>query len=289
MSGQGLDSLSEAESQGQAGHAGLLAAIEGQAPQAAKAFVEDILSIAGIARVGGRSAGEIAERFLARASNRTGLPDESRLVIERYLAISGDPDQAALRHRGSRAGGGPRPRARPCAAFEERTGFMAARGLDVERFAFSAAFARNLDYYTGFIFEVQDPRRSDRKPIVGGGRYDGLLQHLGAKDPDRGRRLLVLARPDRGKSPMTEFPSHSGRSLEGAPAGERGGVLRPRRAWSSRSLAARSIIAGTLKGVPDVEVAFVSASEIVNQLATGVGPSRHHRRGPHPRADRRCG
>ena len=62
---------------------------------------------------------------------------------------------------------------------------MAARGLDVERFAFSAAFARNLDYYTGFIFEMQDPRRDDGKPIVGGGRYDGLLQHLGARTRSR--------------------------------------------------------------------------------------------------------
>ena len=70
-------------------HAGLLAAIEGQAPQAAKAFVEDILSIAGIARVGGRTAGEIAERFLARAANRSGLPR------------GGAPGARALpRHRG---------------------------------------------------------------------------------------------------------------------------------------------------------------------------------------------
>jgi ATP phosphoribosyltransferase regulatory subunit len=57
---------------------------------------------------------------------------------------------------------------------------MAARGLDVSAFSFSAAFARNLDYYTGFIFEVQDPRRGDGKPVVGGGRYDRLLEHLGA-------------------------------------------------------------------------------------------------------------
>jgi ATP phosphoribosyltransferase regulatory subunit len=60
---------------------------------------------------------------------------------------------------------------------------MAVRGLDVGSFAFTAAFARNLDYYTGFIFEVQDPRRADGKPVVGGGRYDRLLQHLGAPEP----------------------------------------------------------------------------------------------------------
>lgn len=180
VSGHGLDSLSESDSHGQVGHAGLLAAIEGQAPQAAKAFVEDILSIAGIARVGGRSAGEIAERFLARASNRGGLPDEARAILDKYLAISGDPDQAASAI-GDLARSAGLDLSRPLNAIEERTGFMAARGLDVERFAFSAAFARNLDYYTGFIFEMQDPRRDDGKPIVGGGRYDGLLQHLGAR------------------------------------------------------------------------------------------------------------
>jgi ATP phosphoribosyltransferase regulatory subunit len=182
VSGQDLASLAEPDGPGAQEHAGLLAAIEGQAPQAAKAFVEDILSIAGIARVGGRSAGEIAERFLARAANRTGLPDEARQVLERYLTIAGDPDQAAhavrilAKDAGLDVNGA-------LATFEERTGFMAARGLDVSAFSFAATFARNLDYYTGFIFEVQDPRRSDGKPIVGGGRYDHLLEHLGAEAP----------------------------------------------------------------------------------------------------------
>jgi ATP phosphoribosyltransferase regulatory subunit len=180
VSGRGLASLTETEAQ--ANYAGLLAAIEGQAPQAARAFVEDILSIAGIARVGGRSAGEIAERFLARAANRSGLAGEAREVIERYLAVTGDPDRSAetLRALARTAG-----LDLSCAldAFEERTGFMAARGLDVSRFAFAATFARNLDYYTGFIFEIHDPSRDGARPVVGGGRYDRLLEHLGAPEP----------------------------------------------------------------------------------------------------------
>ncbi|NIX78036.1 ATP phosphoribosyltransferase regulatory subunit [Microvirga terricola] len=181
VSGQGLASLADTEGQSEE-HAGLLAAIEGQAPQAAKAFVEDILSIAGIARVGGRTAGEIAERFLARASNRTGLSDDARNVLERYLAIAGDPDQAiqAVKNLAKDAG---LDLGTAISAFEERTGFMAARGLDVSAFAFAATFARNLDYYTGFIFEVLDPARGDGKPVVGGGRYDRLLEHLGAAAP----------------------------------------------------------------------------------------------------------
>ena len=182
VSGQGLASLNDPEVPGQPEHAGLLAAIEGQAPQAAKAFVEDILSIAGIARVGGRTAGEIAERFLARAANRSGLSDGAREVLERYLAISGDPDEAAdaVTALAREAGLDLTP---ALTAFEERTGFMAARGLDIAAFSFAATFARNLDYYTGFIFEVQDAGRRDGKPVVGGGRYDRLLQHLGAAEP----------------------------------------------------------------------------------------------------------
>ncbi|MDF3061972.1 MAG: phosphoribosyltransferase regulatory subunit [Microvirga sp.] len=163
-------------------HAGLLAAIEGQAPQAARAFVEDILAIAGISTVGGRSPGEIAERFLARAANRTGsLSDEARSILTRYLAIDGDPDAAAASIRALARDAG-LDLARAIDTLEERTGFMAVHGLDIASFRFFAAFARSLDYYTGFIFEIADSARADDKPLVGGGRYDRLLQHLGAAE-----------------------------------------------------------------------------------------------------------
>jgi ATP phosphoribosyltransferase regulatory subunit len=45
---------------------------------------------------------------------------------------------------------------------------------------FSAGFGRNLDYYTGFVFEIRDAKLPDAKPLVGGGRYDRLLGRLGA-------------------------------------------------------------------------------------------------------------
>jgi ATP phosphoribosyltransferase regulatory subunit len=162
------------------GHAGLLAAIEGQDRGAARLFVEDLLSIAGIVPVGGRSAGEIAERFLSRAANRSGaLPQETRAVLARYLAISADPDSAS-RAVGALAADAGLDIGRALDLFEERNGFMAARGLGIHAFVFGADFARNLDYYTGFIFEMQSAGRTDGKPVVGGGRYDGLLGHLGA-------------------------------------------------------------------------------------------------------------
>ena len=168
-------------------HAGLLAAIQGQDPKGVRAFVEDVLSIAGISRVGGREPGEIAERFLAKAAAQaqggTGLNAQNRALIERYCAVSGDPDRAcaALRALAREAGIEHAGLNEALALFEERTGFMAARGLPIERFAFSGGFARNLDYYTGFIFEASE--RPGAPVLVGGGRYDGLLRHLGSPVP----------------------------------------------------------------------------------------------------------
>lgn len=168
-------------------NAGLLAAIQGQDPAAARAFVENILSIAGISRVGGRSAGDIAQRFLAKATanagGNAGLNPRNRGIVERYRAIEGSPDDALDALRGLVREAEARSDALSAALdlFEERLGFMEARGLPVRDFRFSGGFARNLDYYTGFIFEIGSRRRGQSDTLVGGGRYDGLLSHLGSE------------------------------------------------------------------------------------------------------------
>jgi ATP phosphoribosyltransferase regulatory subunit len=149
----------------------------------ARALVQDLLSIAGISSVGGRSSAEIAERFLEQASLQggAGFSQEKRQVIESWLAVGGNPDASsrALRKLAQDAGLDLRA---PLDAFDERLGFIAARGLDVNALNFAAGFGRNLDYYTGFVFEAHDTRRTDGRPVVGGGRYDGLLRTLGASE-----------------------------------------------------------------------------------------------------------
>ena len=45
---------------------------------------------------------------------------------------------------------------------------------------FSAEFGRNLEYYTGFVFEISVPELGPRSPIAGGGRYDSLVADVGA-------------------------------------------------------------------------------------------------------------
>ena len=163
-----------------ADHSGVLAALEGVDKSGARALVEDLLSIAGISSVGGRSAGEIAERFLEQAAMKTGqgIGDDKRAVLERFLAISGDPDSASARLRALTRDAG-LDLSPVLDAFDARLGFIAARGLDVSKVVFSASFGRNLDYYTGFVFEAHDPKGAER-PVIGGGRYDSLLRRLGA-------------------------------------------------------------------------------------------------------------
>jgi ATP phosphoribosyltransferase regulatory subunit len=161
---------------------GVLAALANSDPKAAHALVTDLLSIAGITAVGGRSVGEIADRFLEQAALGAGdrLPQEQAELIERFLGIAGDPDEAAiaLRTLAADANVALEP---ALDLFETRTGFLAAGGLDPRRISFATAFGRGLDYYTGFVFELHDPSGADG-PLVAGGRYDGLLARLGHPD-----------------------------------------------------------------------------------------------------------
>lgn len=185
--GKGVDAIEALDVKApaaSAAQAGLIAALQGQDPKAARGFVEDVLSIAGISTVGGRTAGDIASRFLARASEPQQTSAEVRAVIAKALSVQGDPDDGAAALRGLADAAGLDLEAE-LDAFEARIGFMAARGLEVTAMRFDAGFARNLDYYTSFIFEVHDQPASaavaaPSKPVAGGGRYDTLLGKLGA-------------------------------------------------------------------------------------------------------------
>jgi ATP phosphoribosyltransferase regulatory subunit len=164
---------------------GVLAALAGSDPKGAHALVTDLLSIAGINAVGGRSVAEIADRFLEQSAlgASTKLPRDVRGLIERFLAIGGDPDESAAELRALAADANLTAELGPALdLFESRNGFLAARDIDLKRVRFSTAFGRGFDYYTGFVFELTDPSRTG-DPLVAGGRYDGLLTRLGAREP----------------------------------------------------------------------------------------------------------
>jgi ATP phosphoribosyltransferase regulatory subunit len=163
-------------------HSGVLAALDGADKQGARALVEDLLEIAGISALGGRTAGEIADRFLEQASLRSGagLDADKRGLLQKFFAIEGHPDKASTQLRALFAASG-MELAPEMDLFDQRLNFIAARGINLDSIHFSAGFARNLDYYTGFVFEAVELGASGAEPAIGGGRYDRLLSTLGAK------------------------------------------------------------------------------------------------------------
>ncbi|MBS0534881.1 MAG: ATP phosphoribosyltransferase regulatory subunit [Proteobacteria bacterium] len=182
---QDLDRLVLGGNNSRPEYQGVLAALAGSDPKGAHALVTDLLSIAGISAVGGRSVAEIADRFLEQSAlgASTKLPRDVRGLIERFLAVAGDPDEAAAELRALAADANLAGELAPALdLLESRNGFLAARDIDLKRVHFSTAFGRGFDYYTGFVFELTDPSRTG-DPLVAGGRYDGLLTRLGAAAP----------------------------------------------------------------------------------------------------------
>jgi len=161
---------------------GVLAAMAGSDPKAAHALVTDLLSIAGITAVGGRSVAEIADRFLEQSTlgASAALPPYTRALVERFLAVSGNPLEASAAMREIASDGGivltP-----ALDLFDARNAELAKRGIDLSRITFSSAFGRGMDYYTGFVFELTDGISSE--PLVAGGRYDDLMTRLGSPSP----------------------------------------------------------------------------------------------------------
>lgn len=161
---------------------GVLAALAGSDRKAALALVTDLMSIAGTSNVGGRTVSEIADRFLEQSTLKGGaLPRDALNLIEHFLGIAGEPGDAAKQLR-ALASDAKLDLSAAIDQFESRTAFMVKRGIATKAIRFSTAFGRGLDYYTGFEFELHR-RGNGAEPLVGGGRYDGLLTRLGAREP----------------------------------------------------------------------------------------------------------
>ncbi len=172
--------LSQTPVGGSTTHAGVLSAMAGSDPVAARALITDLLSIAGITTVGGRTVSEIAARFLEQSAlEGNGLSSETAAILSRYLSIAGEPDEAAQQMR-DLAREAQMDIGAAVTTFEARAGFLSAHGVNLPDVQFSAAFGRPLDYYSGMVFELGDPQGRIEGPLVAGGRYDRLLSRLGA-------------------------------------------------------------------------------------------------------------
>lgn len=187
-----LDPAREArgsEARGLARYSGVLDALKGADPAEAKAFVKDLLSMAGITATGGRSAEDIAGRFLERARAEASTLDTGKAdVLRAFLALSGGPDQVAagLKALAKTAG---LDLSAALERFETRIGFFEARGIALADITAKAGFARAMDYYSGFVFEISRPGAT--RPLAAGGRYDRLFERLGTAVPGIGAAIWV--------------------------------------------------------------------------------------------------
>jgi ATP phosphoribosyltransferase regulatory subunit len=150
-------------------------------PANASDIVGDYLDQSGIEMIGTRSLAEIAQRLLAEAADarETPLAAEDAALIESFLAVKGSAKTAARRieelMRGRKldlAGG--------LDAFRRRLELLGQAGIDLDEAEFDAEFGRNLEYYTGFVFELIAPQLGPKSAVAGGGRYDSLLAEVGA-------------------------------------------------------------------------------------------------------------
>lgn len=182
----------------------LALALDAAAPETAEQQVADFLDTNGIVFLGARSVAEIAGRLIAAAADMHEQPLSPGVVklVEAYLAIRGAPD-AALDAIARLTDAAKLDLTEPIERCRRRYALMATAKVDVAQAAFSAGFGRHLEYYTGFVFQVEVPGRGHSGHVAGGGRYDGLLASIGAAQdaPAIGsaihtERLLAAVRGD---------------------------------------------------------------------------------------------
>lgn len=151
-------------------------------PEEARAVLRDALSLGGIKPIGTRTIEEITDRFLAQAADASSarMPRAVADAITAYLNVKVPANQAVETLRKlARTAAVPLDAA--IAALERRFGLLERHGFNLARATFAAQFGRNMEYYTGFVFEFR--AAAGNPPIAGGGRYDNLLTALGAPRP----------------------------------------------------------------------------------------------------------
>ncbi len=147
----------------------------------ARPAFEGLMDMLGGVPLGGRSREEIVDRLIEQAAEAATLRLDPKLaaLIAKLLAVSGPAADALSQVRSLTQSAGVR--------LDQPIGAMAARlqtlkdlGVAPERVSFAARFGRNMEYYTGFVYELWSRDAEGSVQIAGGGRYDTLLEHLGA-------------------------------------------------------------------------------------------------------------
>lgn len=160
--------------------ASLLAAAE---PGQAELLIREVFALADVRHVGGRTPEEIVERLISRAAQQTE-PISGELIdgVMTLLNIRARPEAAfkAIRNHFANFRIAVEPVLERC---ERRLHHFNAYGKSPASLQFNVGLRRGLEYYTGFMFEIFAKDASPAGHVCGGGRYDNLLEGLGAAAP----------------------------------------------------------------------------------------------------------
>ena len=158
--------------------AALLASVEGGK---AELLIREIFALADVRHVGGRTPEEIAERLVSRtAQEAEPISPELMQGVAELLNIRAKPAAAfkAIREHFRKFGiGAIEPILERC---ERRLRYVEAYRQRPPAMQFNVGLRRGLEYYTGFLFEIYAKDFPQIGHVCGGGRYDNLLEGLGA-------------------------------------------------------------------------------------------------------------
>jgi len=147
----------------------------------ARPAFEGLMDLFGARPQGARTREEIVDRLIEQAADASALRLDTKLaaLVERLLAIKGEARTAVLDIEKLAKTAGV-SLAAPLGAMMKRLETLKMLGVDDSRVRFAARFGRNMEYYTGFVFELWSRDAEGPVQIAGGGRYDTLLEQLGA-------------------------------------------------------------------------------------------------------------
>lgn len=159
----------------------LMRTLQDANPLEAEQKVSEYLADNNIEVIGVRTPMEIAESLLSLVEDQKAesLPAATAALIENYVGVSAPARAAGARLRDlthehdidlSDA----------LDVYHQRLELLRQAGIDVVHAEFSAEFGRQLEYYTGFVFEIFTDALGHAIPVAGGGRYDSLLQSAGS-------------------------------------------------------------------------------------------------------------
>ena len=146
--------------------------------------IEALLDTKADAPAAGRSREEIIARAMDRAVEAASLRLDGNVAdaIAALLDISGPAEEALAKIRAllKTIAINLDPQ---LAAMDARLATLKSLGVDLTKVQFTAHFGRNMEYYTGFVFELWARDKEGPVQIAGGGRYDSMMEMLGAKTP----------------------------------------------------------------------------------------------------------